>query len=210
MAAKYIRQSSGCWRKIPITLIIRSRGVQSKTVNIRDERTIGEQVRSGFRLAGWVLLTLAVAGLILRSDMALVDRNAAILYRIAGVCGLALAIALLFVSVEHWGKWFVGALGYWVAKAALTLAFRPSGVLVQYAVLFVCAFTLCARFALKKRHRSVVEKLGMVFIVIALSFSLALDSPRFLLAGVVALALTQLISHVFRAPLKRAGLPETS
>jgi hypothetical protein len=186
------------------------RGVQSKTVNIRDERTISEQFRSGFRLAGWVLLTLAVAGLILRSDMVLVDRNAAILYRIAGVCGLALAIALLFVSVEHWGKWFVGALGYWAAKAVLSLVFRPSGMLLQYAMLFVCAFALCARFALKERHRSVVEKLGMVFVVITLSFSLALDSPRFLLVGVVGLALSQLISHVFRTSHKRAGLTESS
>jgi len=28
-------------------------------VNIRDERTVAEQVQSGFRLAGWLLLTLA-------------------------------------------------------------------------------------------------------------------------------------------------------
>lgn len=179
-------------------------------MNIRDERTIGEQVRSGFRLAGWLLLTLAVAGLILRSDMVLIDRSAVTIYRIAAVCGLALAIALLFVSVERWAKWFVGALGYWIVKAVLTLVFRPSGWLLQYAVLFVCAFALCARFALNETHESVVEKLGMVFVVIALSFSLSLDSPRSLLVGVVALALTQLISHVFRTPHKRAGLPETS
>jgi len=30
-------------------------------VNIRDERSVGEQVRSGLRLAGWILLTFAVA-----------------------------------------------------------------------------------------------------------------------------------------------------
>src|SRR5437667_2534567 len=29
-------------------------------VNIRDERSVGEQVRSGLRLAGWILLTFAV------------------------------------------------------------------------------------------------------------------------------------------------------
>jgi len=179
-------------------------------VNIRDERSIGEQVRSGFRLAGWVLLTLAVAGLILRSDMVLVDRNAATPYRIAGGCGLAFAAALMFVSVERWGKWFFGALGYWTMKAILTLAFRPSEWLLQYAVLFICAAALCARFVLRQTPRSVIEKLGMVSVVIALSFSLTLDSPRWLLVGVVSLALTELISHVFRMPHKRARLPETS
>jgi multisubunit Na+/H+ antiporter MnhG subunit len=179
-------------------------------VNIRDERSIGEQVRSGFRLAGWVLLTLAVAGLILRSEVVLVDRNAVTLYRTAGVCGLALAIVLLFVSVERWGKWFVGALGYWIMKSVLTLVFRPSGMLLQFAVLFICAFALCARFALRQTRGSALERLGMVFVVIALSFSLTLDSPRSLLIGVVVLAFTQFIPHVFRTSHKRARQPETS
>jgi hypothetical protein len=179
-------------------------------VNVRDERSIGEQVRSGFRLAGWVLLTLAVGGLILCSDMVLVDRNAAALHRIAGACGLALAGTLMFVSVERWGKWFVGALGYWTIKAIITLVFRPNGMRLQYLVLFICAFALCARFALIQAPRPAVEKIGMVTIVIALSFSLTLDAPQWLLVGIVALALTQLVSHVFRTPHKRARLPEAS
>lgn len=179
-------------------------------MNIRDERSIGEQVRSGFRLAGWVLLTLAMACLILMCDVALIARNAAMIYRIAGGCGLASAAALLFVSVERWGKWFVGALVYWTMKALLTFAFRPSGILLLYAVLFVCTFALCARFALKQQPRPALENLGMVLVVIALSFSLTLDTPRSLLVGVVALALTQLISHVFRAPDKQATQPEIS
>jgi hypothetical protein len=181
-----------------------------QTVNIRDQRRMGQQIRSGFRFAEWVLLTLAVTVLMLRSDMVLVDRNAAMLYKIAGICGLASAVALLFVSVERWGKWFVGALGYWILKTVFTLIFRPSGMLLQYAVLFVCAFALCARCALRQTHETAIEKLGMVFVVIALSFSLTLDSPRPLLVGVVALALSQLISHIFRTPPKRARLPETS
>ena len=153
---------------------------------------------------------MAICFLILRSDIVLVDRNAATLHRIAGACGLALAGTLMFVSVERWGKWFVGALGCWTIKAIFTLVFHPNGMLLQYLVLFIFAFVLCARFALIQAPRPPVEKFGMITIVIALSFSLTLDAPRWLLVGIVASALTQLVSHIFRTPHKRARLPEAS
>jgi len=44
-------------------------------VNIRDERSVGEQVRSGLRLAGWILLTFAVVGVTLLSEKTLLDRS---------------------------------------------------------------------------------------------------------------------------------------
>ncbi len=175
-------------------------------MHIRDERTVGEQAKSGLRLAGWVLLTLAVAGLMVRSDMALLDKNAGALYKIAGACGLFFAAILMFVSVERWGKWFVGALGYWILKAAFPLLFRPTAMLLQYLVLFIFAFALCARLALSQAPRPAVEKVGMVIVVVALSFSLTLNSPLVLLVGVFVLALTQLISHAFRMPQSRPKL----
>jgi hypothetical protein len=163
---------------------------------------------SGLRLAGWIFLTFAVAGVVVRSDMALLDRNAGLLYKIAGAGGLLFAAILMFVSVERWGKWFVGTLGYWILKAAFSLLFRPTPMLLQYLLIFIFAFALCARFALSHPPRPAVEKVGMVIVVVALSFSLPLNSPLVLLIGVFVLALTQLISHVFRMPHSRQKLKD--
>ena len=44
-------------------------------MNIRDRRTIGEQVRSGLRLAGWVLFILAFAFSVLGSTTLLVGKG---------------------------------------------------------------------------------------------------------------------------------------
>ena len=188
--------------------------LQFWVVNIRDERPVGEQVKSGLRLAGWVLLTLAVAVVVVRSDVALLDRNAGSLYRIAGACGLLFVAVLMFVSVERWGKWFVGALGYWILRTTFPLLFHPTTMLLQYLLFFILAFGLCARFALSDGSRPALEKFGMVIVVIALSFSLTLSSPLVLLIGVFVLALTQLISHIFRVPhsqpkLNDAGSPNS-
>ena len=138
-------------------------------------------------------------GFVMRSDVALVDRGASALYRIAGASGLLFVVVLMFASVERWGKWFVGALGCWILRTAFTLSFRPSGILLQYILLFIVAFPLCARFALSQTPHPTIEKLGMVLVVVMLSFSLILDSPTSLLVGVFGLALTQLISHVLRS-----------
>ena len=168
-------------------------------MHIRDQRTVGEQAKSGLQIAGWILLTLAVAGVLMRSDVALLDRGASTLYRIAGVCGLLFAVILMFASVERWGKWFVGALGYWILKGAFTLPFRHNGTLLHYVFLFVVALLLCARFALSRSPHPAVEKIGMIFVVVMLSFSLTLDSPTLLVIGVLGLALTQLISYLLRS-----------
>jgi hypothetical protein len=174
-------------------------------VHIRDKRPVSEQVKSGLRLAGWVLLTLAVALVLVRSDMALLDRNAGSLYRIAGACGLLFAAILMFVSIERWGKWFVGALAYWTLRTVFPLLLHPTTVLLQYMLLFIIALGLCARFELSHGSRSALEKFGMVIVVVALSFSLTLGSPVLLLIGVSVLGLTQLISHFFIIP--QAQLP---
>src|SRR5439155_12115007 len=113
---------------------------------------VGEQVRSGLRLAGWILLALAVVGVTLLSEKTLLDRSAPKLHRTAGACGLILVAILMFVSVERWGKWFVGALGYWIVKSVFTLPFRPSVMLLQYLLLFIFAFALCARWAQLERQ----------------------------------------------------------
>ena len=201
-------QQHGCECKRLFSPIIRLYS-RIHHVNIRDERSVGEQVRSGLRLAGWILLTFAVVGVTLLSEKTLLDRSAPNLHRTAGACGLILVAILMFVSVERWGKWFVGALGYWIVKSVFTLPFRPSVMLLQYLLLFIFAFALCARWALRHAPRPTVEKVGMLVVVLALTVSLTLDSPLPLLVGVGVMALTQLAAYVFRPTHRHAKLGET-
>ena len=57
-------------------------------------------------------------------------------------------------------------------------------MLLQYLLLFIFAFALCARWALRHAPRPTVEKVGMLVVVLALTVSLTLDSPLPLLVGV--------------------------
>jgi hypothetical protein len=115
----------------------------------------------------------------------------------------------MFVSVERWGKWFVGALGYWIVKSLFTLPFHPSVMLLQYLLLFILAFALCARWALRRAPRPAVEKVGMLVVAFALTVSLTLDSPLPLFVGVGVMALTQLAAYVFGPTRRHPKLGET-
>ena len=79
---------------------------------------MGEQVKSGFRLAGWLLLTLAFIYALLLCAGFLVgkgEHNQPV-YRVAGACGLVALSVVMFMTVRHWVGWFIGALGYFVLE----------------------------------------------------------------------------------------------
>jgi hypothetical protein len=171
-------------------------------MNIRDKRTVGEQIRSGFRLAGWVLLTLAFIFLVLASTASLVGKgnHTQPIHRLLGVCGLLAASVAMFITVRRWAKWFVGVLGYMILKLAVSLLLgrtpslpsitRPRVVFLEFLVVLAFALLLCARY-LTHTPRT-VETVGLVGLVIALSFSVMCDSSLPIFAGVVVLGMIQL------------------
>ena len=180
----------------------RLRALQSDDVNIRDKRTIGEQIRSGFRLAGWVLLTLAFISLVLASTAFLVGKgnHTQPIYRLLGVCGLLATSIAMFITVRRWAKWFVGVLGYMILKLGVSLLLgrtpsvpsiaRPRLVFLEFLVALVFALLLCARYLTYPPRRS--ETLGLVGLVIALSFSVIYDSGLPIFAGAAVLGTIQL------------------
>ncbi len=171
-------------------------------MNIRDERPIGEQVRSGFRLVGWFLLALGFAFIVFGSTAFFLgksDFNGTI-YRLLGACGLVTTSTVMFITVRHWVKWFVGALGYLALKAILAflLGFTPSVpsivrprlLFLELTILATVAILLCARYLTHIPHR--VERAGLVGLVLAISFATVCDSAVPLFVGVAILGLLQL------------------
>ena len=162
-------------------------------MNIRDERTIGEQIKSGFRLAGWTLLTLVLLYLLLGSTSLVLNGSAqhSPVVRAIGACGLFAFSILLFGSTHYWAKWFVGFLGLYALKSAFAMVIHPKSLYLQFLLLLTPAFVLCARCVLNNIPRN-TEKLGLVVLVLTLGFTLVLDSALPLLVGVTMFALIEL------------------
>ena len=173
-------------------------GLESNDVNVRDERSVGEQVKSGLRLAGWVLLTLALLYLLLGSTSLVLDRSAhhSLALRCLGVLGLAAISAVLFASTQYWAKWFVGFLGLYALKSAFAIAFHYTPLYLKFLLLLTPAFVLCARCVLSNIPKP-IEKLGFVVLVLTLGFTLVIDSTLPLLAGVTLFAVIELASYLF-------------
>jgi hypothetical protein len=179
-------------------------------VNIRDKRPIREQIKSGFRLAGWTLLTIALV-LALLGSIALVlnkTEHPSALLRATGACGLIALSALLFVSTEYWAKWFVGFLGLYAFKSGFLMLVRPEALYLQFFLLLTPAFVLTARCVLKEIPRK-IEKFGFVVLVLSLGFAVLLDSMLPLLIGVVSFALIELMLYLFtpQTNLRSRALP---
>src|ERR1700693_6034528 len=123
-----------CFRQLPnlrgLFINLRFETLQFDDVNIRDERTSSEQIKSGFRLGRWVLLTLAFFFAVLGRINLFVGRGdpPQASYRVLGACGLVATSSVMFVTVRRWVKWLLGYLVYFALKAtiAFLLGFTPS------------------------------------------------------------------------------------
>jgi hypothetical protein len=177
-------------------------GLKFEPVNIRDDRTIGEQVKSGFRITGLLLLALGFMFIVFGSTTLFLGKGNFIgpIYRVLGACGLATTSTVMFFTVRHWVKWFIGALGYLALKAAFAflLGFTPSApsivrprlLILEFVMLAVIAIVLCAQYLSHAPRK--IEKAGLVGLVFAISFATAWDSTIPLLVGVAILAFIQL------------------
>jgi hypothetical protein len=166
-------------------------------VNIRDQRTFGEQAKSGLRLAGWVLFTLAFIYLVLLCAGFLVGKTGynQPIYRVTGAVGLLGMSLLMYATVRHWVRWFFGALCYLALKTVFGLLLgsslvRPRLWFIEFAVLLGIAVLLCTRYLNRKPQK--IEAAALVGLVLALSFTLVLDSNTPVLFAVVVLAVVHL------------------
>ena len=109
----------------------------------------------------------------------------------------------MFVSVRRWVRWFFGALGYFAFRVAVALLFglprSPSLgshsrlMLMELLALIVAAAVLCFRYLNHPPRK--IEAAGLVGLVIAISFSVVVDTNLPILSGLAVLALIQLATH---------------
>jgi len=187
---------------------LRLRALQFGNVNIRDKRTIREQINSGFRLAGWILLTFALFVVLLVSTLLLTAKgeNPTVFHRFLGACGLVSIATAMFFKVRYWAKWFVGLLGYLIFKLAISLLMgrtpsvpsiaRPRLVILEYLVTSVAAMWLCLRYASHVPRR--METLGLIGLVVSFAFGIVYDSPMPVLVGLSLLGSFQLVEYWWR------------
>jgi hypothetical protein len=187
---------------------LRLRALQFGDVNIRDKRTIREQINSGFRLAGWILLTFALFVVLLGSAFLLTAQggNPTVFHRFLGICGLVSIATAMFFSVRYWAQWFVGLLGYLIFKTAISILLgrtpsvpsivRPRLVILEYLVTSVAAMWLCFRYSSRVPRR--IETLGLIGLVISFAFAIVYDSPVPVLIGLSLLGSAQLVEYWWR------------
>jgi len=146
-----------------------------------DKRTVWQQARSGFRLAGFVLLTFALCLLFLFSTILLTGRgqNRTPVHELLGGCGLLAIATVMFFSVRYWAKWYFAMLVYISFKLSLSLLLgrtpsvpsivRPRLEFLEYFIVIVAMAVLCFRYVDQVLRR--IETLGLIALVISFGFS---------------------------------------
>jgi hypothetical protein len=178
-------------------------------MNLRDERSVREQVGAGLRLAGFVFLTFALFLLLMMSTVLLVNGSEGFLGkqylphldpRIIGSSGLIALALLMFVTAKYWAKWFVGFLGYVLLKTiflplfvsrshSVPSALAPRFWFIELLLILIALAALSLKYV--ERIPRKIEALGLITVVVAFSFFLALNSTIPLLVGMVTLGLAQ-------------------
>lgn len=172
-------------------------------MNIRDQRSVAEQIRSGFRLTVFILLTFFIVGLLLISTGYVLAQARGVGYRAGGMCGLAILFVFLWATTRYWAKWFFGFLGYSILKLSgflLLGLFAPShsGIhplrwIIEGLVLLMLVSGLLMA-CLIRRQPSGIESVGLTAVVVSLSFWMVTQSNLPLLIGTSALAVAELIT----------------
>jgi hypothetical protein len=173
-------------------------------VNLHDERSVDEQVKSGFRIAGFILLTFVVfLLLVLGTTLVLGDPGRfsghGLSERVTGGCILLALSAFLFFTVRYWAPWFIAFVLSGVFKLALlgilgitsVRGSRPvSRSWILEVVLILAVLTALAVKPVYGDERITrIESAALVCSVLALVFLLIKESavPLAVATGVLAI-----------------------
>jgi hypothetical protein len=176
------------------------------------KRSVREQVISGLRIGGLIVLSFAFFAAMVVGASLITGREAtpSIEHRSLGVFALCVLAGILFFTVHRWTEWLIGIFGYCLLRFFGALLFGPylkkpvSRIEVAGWMLYlIVAILLTMRHV--HRHPKRFEKIGLVGFVLSVPFALTLSSYKPLLLGLLCLAFGEL-SEMLRRRMHRHHL----
>jgi hypothetical protein len=167
---------------------------------MRDNRSVREQVLSGLRIGGLIVLSFVFFAAMAVSAALITGREAApnIAHRTFGTLALGMLAAILFFTVHHWTKWLIGILAYCLLRLFVGLIFGPylkhpvSRLQVASWIVYLAIAALLTMPHIRRRPKG-AGRFGLVGFVLCVPFAMILESSKPLVLGLSLLALGELI-----------------
>jgi hypothetical protein len=164
------------------------------------KRSAREQVISGLRIGGLLVLSFVFFGAMVLSASLITDREATpkVAYLLLGTLAQGILASILFLTVHHWTKWLIGILGYGLFRLVGAVIFGPylthpvSRLQIASWMLYLAVSLLLTKRHIRRRPKG-AERLGLTGFVLCVPFALSLESPKPLFLGLLLLALGELI-----------------
>lgn len=176
-----------------------------------DKRTVGEQVASGFRISGLLLLAFAFFIALTWATVFSLGRGGNLTpnpHRVLGSIALAGLSAVLFFTTRYWAKWVLGIVCYCLARtffgAPFFALFGNINVAKELAFIAIySAIALLLTWRHFERDPKGIERFGLVAFVICAPAAIALQSYIPLLAGLSLLGIGELAQRILPPTRRR-------
>ena len=170
---------------------------------MRDKRSVREQVLSGLRIGGLIVLSFVFFVAMSVSASLITGREAtpSSAHRTLGTLALGILAAILFFTVHHWTKWLIGILSYCFLRLFMGLIFGPymkhpvSRLQVASWMLYLAVALLLTMRHVRRRPKG-AERFGLIGFVLGVPFAFSFGSPKPLFLGLLLLALGELLETV--------------
>ncbi len=168
------------------------------------KRTVGAQVRSGFRIAGCIVLVFVVFALLevsLTFAVGLADPHTPIRRLLGTVLALGLML-FMFRTTKYWARWLFAALAYVLVRLAIGLMFAPylskpvtRSTVAAWVLYTGTAVALTFRYTLRLPRG--FESIGLVSFVVGIAAALVYGSQEALWVGLAMLGLAELVQWMY-------------
>lgn len=170
------------------------------------KRSIGEQVLSGFRISGLLLLSFGVFVGLWVGFLHILGKTESVLpHPVLGAISIATLAVFLFATARYWVRWLFAFLVFAAVRmlpAALLGPYFRHPVDRVAAFLWVIYAAIAAAMTMRyfRRKPRQVESFGLVVFVLCIAMAAASGSYRPLIAGAVVLGCCELIQPVITKP----------
>jgi hypothetical protein len=165
-------------------------------------RSVRQQVISGFRIGGLIVLSFAVFAALMVGCELVFEKS--LPQKVIGIVLVAALTSLLLATTQHWSKWLFGALAYCALRSPIGLLvvgpLDRKNVVIWFAYT-VTAAALTSRY-LQRKPRS-LEKIGLVAFVLGIALAAAQLGSSPLIAGLFVLGTCELAEWLRRQHRKR-------